>query len=135
MLSSVFEIREVRCTPMKSQVTVDMVSSGILLGCVIWANHRYKVYYGLSQRQHVPLTSQCIGYQYIMHYVHDAVLEAKPILYHPCKMYKAPKLHNFTNYLLCCMKTASYQQKSILHKISHIDYVTFIFDTGVWSEI
>jgi len=95
------------------------------------ADKPYKYYDGLSRRQQVTLTRLRIGYQYTIHYVQDAVLEAKPVTYHQCKMCKAPKSHNLTHYLLCCSKTASYRSNSTVQRPALIDYINFIIDTGL----
>lgn len=91
----------------------------------------YKVYHGLSRRQQVTLTRLRIGYQYTIQYVQDAVLEAKPVSYHHCKLCKAPKSHNLNHYLLCCTKTASYRSNSTVHRLALVDYINFIIDTGL----
>lgn len=59
----------------------------------------------LFLRQQDALIRLHIGYQYSIQFGQKAVLEAKPISDHQCKLYKTPKSHNLSHYLFCYTKT------------------------------
>lgn len=59
----------------------------------------------LFLRQQDALIRLHIGYQYSIQFEQKAVLEAKPISDHQCKLCKTPKSHNLSHYLFCYTKT------------------------------
>lgn len=73
-----------------------------------------------------------IGYQYIINYVQDAVLEGKPVSYHLCKMCKASKTDNVIHYYFVARKLYPVEQTAVQRPaLIHI----FIIDTVLVFDI